>query len=406
MQAENTNTSPGFGALQGVKVVDLTRVLGGPYCTQIFADHGADVIKVEPPQGDEVRDWGPPFHDNNASYFIGLNRNKRSIGLDLTQPGGVEVLFRLLEEADVLIENLKPGTMERWGLGYQDVLQPRFPRLIHCRISGYGSTGPLGGFPGYDAIIQAMAGWFSVNGDPAAGPTRVGIPMVDMGTGLYAAVAVLMALLERQHSGQGQYIDMTLYDCALALMHPHVINYYLSGKVPGLTGNAHPNISPYDRFRTRTVDIFIGAGNNRAFQRVCTLLERPDLAADPRFADNRDRTTNRQELTAELESVLVKLDGEEVCQRLLDGGIPAGPILDTAQAMHAEHTRHRDMAVEKDWYRCVGTPIKFSRTPGQINSLPPQFSEHYQVVLEQHGFTDEELKALIEKGIVVEKRRK
>ncbi|MCB1814500.1 MAG: CoA transferase, partial [Candidatus Competibacteraceae bacterium] len=348
----------------------------------------------------------PPFHGTDASYFIGLNRNKRSIGLDLTQAGGVEVLFRLLEEADVLIENLKPGTLERWGLGYQEVLQPRFPRLIHCRISGYGSTGPLGGFPGYDAIIQAMAGWFSVNGDPAAGPTRVGIPMVDMGTGLYAAVAVLMALLERQHSGQGQYIDMTLYDCALALMHPHVSNYYLSGKVPGLTGNAHPNISPYDRFRTRTVDIFIGAGNNRAFQRLCTLLERPDLAADPRFADNRDRTTNRQELTAELESVLVKLDGEEVCQRLLSGGIPAGPILDTAQAMHAEHTRHRDMAVEKDWYRCVGTPIKFSRTPGQINSLPPQFSEHYQVVLEQHGFTGEELKALIEQGIVVEKRRK
>ena len=406
MQAKNNHTSPGFGALQGVKIVDLTRVLGGPYCTQIFADHGADVIKVEPPQGDEVRDWGPPFHGTDASYFIGLNRNKRSIGLDLTQAGGVEVLFRLLEEADVLIENLKPGTLERWGLGYQEVLQPRFPRLIHCRISGYGSTGPLGGFPGYDAIIQAMAGWFSVNGDPAAGPTRVGIPMVDMGTGLYAAVAVLMALLERQHSGQGQYIDMTLYDCALALMHPHVSNYYLSGKVPGLTGNAHPNISPYDRFRTRTVDIFIGAGNNRAFQRLCTLLERPDLAADPRFADNRDRTTNRQELTAELESVLVKLDGEEVCQRLLSGGIPAGPILDTAQAMHAEHTRHRGMAVEKDWYRCVGTPIKFSRTPGQINSLPPQFSEHYQVVLEQHGFTGEELKALIEQGIVVEKRRK
>ncbi|MCB1717471.1 MAG: CoA transferase, partial [Candidatus Competibacteraceae bacterium] len=169
MQAENTNTSPGFGALQGVKIVDLTRVLGGPYCTQIFADHGADVIKVEPPQGDEVRDWGPPFHGTDASYFIGLNRNKRSIGLDLTQAGGVEVLFRLLEEADVLIENLKPGTLERWGLGYQEVLQPRFPRLIHCRISGYGSTGPLGGFPGYDAIIQAMAGWFSVNGDPAAG---------------------------------------------------------------------------------------------------------------------------------------------------------------------------------------------------------------------------------------------
>jgi len=406
MPTDAIPSDTGFGALAGTKIIDLTRVLGGPYCTQIFADHGAEVIKVEPPQGDEVRDWGPPFHDGDASYFIGLNRNKRSIGLDLSQAGGAEVLFRLLQDADVLIENLKPGTLERWGLGYQDVLRERFPRLIHCRISGYGSTGPLGGYPGYDAIIQAMAGWFSVNGDPAAGPTRVGIPMVDMGTGLYAAVAVLMALLERQRSGRGQYIDMTLYDCAVALMHPHISNYHLSGKLPGLTGNAHPNISPYDRFRTRTVDIFIGAGNNRAFQRLCTLLDCPELAADPRFANNSDRTTNRDALTAELESVLVKLDGEEVCERLLSGGVPAGPVLDTAQVMAAEHSQHRAMVVNKDWYCCAGIPIKFSRTPGQIESLPPRFSEHCRAVLAQHGFSEAEIQSLIKQGIAIEQRRK
>ena len=176
-------TRPPSGALAGLKVIDLTRVLGGPYCTQILADHGADIIKVEPPQGDEVRDWGPPFHNDDAAYFIGLNRNKRSIGLDLTQDSGREVLLRLLETADVLIENLKPGTLERWELGYQEVLQPRFPNLIHCRISGYGSDGPMGGYPGYDAIIQAMAGWFSVNGTAESGPTRLGVAMVDMGTG-------------------------------------------------------------------------------------------------------------------------------------------------------------------------------------------------------------------------------
>jgi formyl-CoA transferase len=394
------------GALAGIKIVDLTRVLGGPYCTQIFADHGATVIKVEPPQGDEVRDWGPPFHAEDASYFIGLNRNKRSIGLDLSAAAGREVLFRLLDEADVLIENLKPGTMERWGLGYEEVLQSRFPRLIHCRISGYGSDGPLGGYPGYDAIIQAMTGWFSVNGEPDTGPTRVGVPMVDMGTGLYAATAVLMALLERTRSGQGQYIDMTLYDCAISLMHPHVINYYLSAKVPGLTGNAHPNISPYDRFRTRTVDIFLGAGNNRAFQRLCSVLGIPELASDARFKNNHDRVVNRRELSIELETILATLDGENLCEQLLQAGIPAGPVLNTEQVMQHPHTAHREMAAELDWYRCTGTPIKFSRTPGSIRSTPPQFGIHGRQILNEHGFTADEIEQLAANDILVEQRRK
>ncbi|MFO1350988.1 MAG: CoA transferase [Gammaproteobacteria bacterium] len=349
------------GALAGIKVIDLTRVLGGPYCTQILADHGAAVIKVEPPQGDEVRDWGPPFHEGDASYFIGINRNKRSIALDFGTPQGCEVLLRLLEDADVLIDNLKPGTLERWGLGYEAVLKARFPRLIHCRISGYGSDGPLGGYPGYDAIVQAMAGWFSVNGAPESGPTRVGVAMVDMGTGLYSAVAILMALLERSRSGQGQFIDMTLYDCAVSLMHPFVINYFLSGKVPGLTGNAHPNISPYDRFRTKTGAIFIGAGNDRAFQRLCGILERPELGTDPRFLHNQDRVANRAALTAELEAALAAVDGAAVCEQLLQAGVPAGPVLDAAQVMRHPHTLHRQMAVELDDYR-TGIPIVFTHS--------------------------------------------
>ena len=184
-----------LSALDGLKVIDLTRVLGGPYCTQLLADHGAHITKIEPPQGDEVRDWGPPFHGEMASYFIGVNRNKRSMGLDLSQHSGREVLLRLLESADVLIENYKPGAMEKWGIGYEDVLSKRFPRLIHARISGFGADGPFGGYPGYDAIVQAMAGWFSVNGGPETGPIRVGVPMVDMGTGLYTAIAILMAIV-------------------------------------------------------------------------------------------------------------------------------------------------------------------------------------------------------------------
>ena len=401
----NDDNGP-LGALAGMKVVDLTRVLGGPYCTQILADHGAEVIKVEPPQGDEVRDWGPPFHEGDASYFIGVNRNKRSVGLDLTKPKGREVLFRLLEEADVLIENLKTGTMENWGLGYDAVLKDKFPRLIHCRISGYGADGPLGGFPGYDAIVQATAGWFSVNGAPDAGPTRVGLAMVDMGTGLYSAIAILMALQERGRSGHGQYIDMTLYDCAVSLMYPHVPNYYLSGDTPGLTGNQHPNVAPYDRYRTKTVDIFVGAGNNRAFQRLCAALDNPGLAEDPRFGDNGARVKHREELTRILGDLLAERDGEEVCENLLKSGVPAGPVLDTAQVMNSAHTKHRDMAVELDgWYRMTGIPIKFSRTPGSVKSTPPKFGVHGRAILAEHGYTENQIDGLADAGVLVEKRR-
>ena len=395
------------GALDGIRVVDLTRVLGGPYCTQILGDHGAEIVKVEPPQGDETRDWGPPFNQaEDASYFVGVNRNKRSIGLDLGRLEGREVLLRLLERADVLIENFKPGSMEKWGLGYDDVLRPRFPGLVHCRISGFGTDGPMGGFPGYDAVVQAMCGMFSVNGSQASGPTRVGIPLVDLGTGLYAAIAVLMALLERSRSGQGQFIDMTLYDAGIALMHPHIPNYVLSGRLPELTGNAHPNICPYDKYATRTVDVFLAVGNDRAFRRLCAELDAPDLADDPRFASNGDRLSNRAALSARLQSLFAERDGEDLCRRLLAAGVPAGPVRDMAQVMNDEHTRHRAMAAEVDGYRGWGVPIKLSRTPGAIRRKPPRFGADGRAILEQFRFAPDEIARLIEDGVVLERRRR
>lgn len=393
-------------ALTGKRVIDLSRVLGGPYCTQILADHGAEVIKIEPPKGDETRDWGPPFHEGDAAYYIGVNRNKRAMGLDLTCPQGRELLLRLLDGADVLVENYKPGTMEKWGLGYEEVLRDRFPRLIHCRVSGFGSDGPLGGYPGYDAIVQAMAGWFSVNGEAGSNPTRLGIAMVDMGTGLYTTVAILMALIERERSGLGQYIDMTLYDCAVSLMHPHIVNYNFSNQIPLATGNAHPNISPYDTFRTRTVDIFIGAGNSGAFAKLCEELDCRALTQDSRFLHNIDRVTNRAELKAELESKLVKLDGAELCERLLQAGLPAGPIYNTAQVVAHPHTKHRQMNLEQDWYRMAGIPIKFSRTPGALRHLPPRYGQHSREILKEYGLKDAEISSLLTEGVVLEKRRK
>ena len=394
------------GALAGLKVVDLSRVLGGPYCTQLLGDHGAEIIKIEPPQGDEVRDWGPPFHEGDASYFIGVNRNKRSLGLDLSTEQGRAVLLRLLEDADVLLENYKPGSMEKWGLGYAEVISKRFPKLIHCRISGFGADGPYGGFPGYDAIIQAMVGHFSINGAPESGPTRIGLAMVDMGTGLYTCNAIMMALYERNQSGQGQYIDMTLYDCGLALMHPFVSNYYFSGKTPALTGNQHPNLSPYDKFPTKTCEIFVAGGNDRAWRRICQEVGRPGLGDDPRFKTNADRQTNRAALREELLPVLAEVDGNALCDRLLAVGLPVGPVRNTHEVMNHPHTKHRKMAVEKDWYKSWGIPIKFSRTPGSVRRVPPKFGSHGREILEEHGFSEAEIEQLAEDGVLVETRRK
>ncbi|HYB08717.1 MAG TPA: CoA transferase [Alphaproteobacteria bacterium] len=393
-----TNTAQ--GALAGLKIIDLTRVLGGPYCTQILGDHGADVIKVEPPGGDETRGWGPPFKGDTASYFIGVNRNKRGIVLDLTRPEGREVLLRLLEDADVLVENFKTGSLEKWGIGYEQTLKGRFPRLIHCRVSGFGADGPLGGFPGYDAIVQAMTGLMTINGEPDTMPMRLGIPIVDLGTGLYAAVGILMALAERTRSGKGQFIETTLYDSAIALQHPHTANWFLSGKPPRRTGNAHPNISPYDAYPTKTKPIFVGTGNDRQFQRFCAEIGRPDLPDDPRFRTNKDRVAHRDELSGEIKVALAAVDGEALAKTLLGQGVPCGPVRDVPEALSEPHTLHREMVISRDGYKGIGTPIKLSRTPGGLRRLPPSLGEECRDVLAEAGYAPEEIERLMESGAV------
>ncbi len=392
------STSP--GALAGIKVIDLSRVLGGPYCTQMLGDHGADVIKVEPPQGDETRGWGPPFQGDAASYYIGVNRNKRGIALDLAKPEGRDVLFRLLAKADVLIENFKTGTMERWGMGYEGVLAEKFPRLVHCRVSGFGADGPLGGYPGYDAAIQAMAGLMSLNGETEGEPLRVGIPLVDLATGLNAALAIMMALHERQHSGRGQFVEATLYDCAVALLHPYAANWFLSGKPPQRTGNQHPNVSPYDQFSTRTKPIFLAIGNNRQFQRFCAEIGKPALAEDPRFRDNKDRVVNRAALRREIEGAMTALDGEALTARLLDRGVPCGVVQGLPDVLTHPHTRHRRMVYEEGAYKGVGAPVKLSRTPPALRRTPPAFGAANREVLAEAGYSAAEIDRLIDAGIV------
>ncbi len=395
------------GALEGIKVVDLTRVLGGPYCTMILADHGADVIKVEPPQGDETRDWGPPFDAENheAAYYLGVNRNKRGIALDLANPAGRDVLMRLLEGADVLVENFKTGSMERWGLGY-DMLEQRFPGLIHCRVSGFGADGPLGGLPGYDAIVQAMVGLMSINGTADTGPVRMGTPVVDLATGLYSTIGILMALQERARSGRGQYLDMTLHDCGMALLHPSAANYLLNGKRPAGVGNSHTNIAPYETYPTATCEIFLAIGNDGQFRRLCEAIGRPDLPVDPRFTSNAQRVTNRQALMAELSKAFAAEDGQALSVRLSKLGLPIGPVLNVDEALAAPHTAARAMVTETDGFRALGTPIKLSRTPGSTRTRPPHFGQHGAEVLAEHGFTPGEIDGLVADGVVFTDRRK
>jgi len=393
------------GALAGIKVIDLTRVLGGPLCTQMLGDHGADVIKIEPPQGDETRGWGPPFRGDTASYFIGVNRNKRAAAIDLSRPEGREVLLRLLKTADVLVENFKTGTLERWGIGYEQVLRDRFPRLIHCRISGFGADGPLGGRPGYDAVVQAMGGLMSINGEPDGAPLRVGTPVVDLGSALNATIAILLALQERNRSGRGQFVEATLYDAAITLLYPYTANWLLSHQPPKRTGNAHPNVSPYDQFRTKTKRIFLGVGNDRQFSRLCEEIGRPDLRDNPLFRRNADRLTNRAALRRELEAALADLDGEAVALRLLEKGIPCGPVLEVPDVLQHPHTRHRQMVTSLGDYSGIGNPVKLSRTPATVRRPPPDFGSANHEILAEAGYSPGEIDALIASGVVSQSRR-
>ena len=385
--------------LTGTVVIDASRVLAGPFSAQILGDHGAEVVKVESFEGDDTRRYGPPYVEGGAPYYIGLNRNKQDLALDLGSDAGRDVLFALLEKADVFVENFKMSTWRKWGLSELDDLSRRFPRLIHCRISGFGEDGEYGGLPGYDAALQAMSGIMSVNGEPEVSATRVGMPVVDNTTGMYGAMGVLLALLERHRSGLGQRIEVTLYDSALALLHPHVSNVLYGGAAPR-TGNGHPNIVPYDLFPTGTVPLFLAVGTDRQFATLCAELGEPALAEDPRYLTNRDRVTNRDALRPTLEALLASQDGVALFNRLMSIGVPCAPVLTVAQALALDHTRTRQMQVTLGDYKGPGIPVKLARTPGSVRLPPPAIGEHTREVLARFGFDGPQIEALLSKQVV------
>ncbi|MET0679222.1 MAG: CoA transferase [Bradyrhizobium sp.] len=395
------------GAMTGLKVVDLSRVLAGPLCTQMLADHGADVIKVESPAGDETRGLGPPFDAaGQAAYFGAVNRGKRAMALDLSCPEGRDVLQVLLKDADVLVENFLPGTMERWGLGYENDLRARFPRLIYCAISGFGADGPLGGLPGYDAVLQAMCGLMSINGTHDSGATRVGVPIVDYVTGYNAFSGVLLALAARERTGAGQRVEATLFDTALALLIPHAANWICSGGTPGRTGSAHPNIAPYDKFAAADGEIFLGILNDGQFRRFCQKVGRADLLDDPRFRTNADRLGNVAALREEIQRALAVYPSEQLCRDLMRVGVPAGAVNTVPQAFAQAHVAHRDMLIEGEGHRAPGIPVKLAQTPGGAGRPPPRFGEHSREVLADAGFDNATIDRLIESGVVLPQREK
>ena len=393
------------GALEGIKVLDLTRVLAGPYCTMILADLGADVIKVEAPGGsDETRGWGPPFQNGVSAYYLCANRNKRSLTVDLKTEEGRDIIRELTKEADVLIHNFKSGSMEKWLLDY-DSLKKINSKLVFCSITGFGESGPYRHLPGYDYIIQGMSGMMSITGNQDGSPFKIGVAMVDILTGLYSAISIEAALLERERSGMGQKIDMSLMDAAVSSLANVASNYLISGNVPQRLGNDHPNIVPYSIFNTMDGEIIIAVGNNRQFTALCEAMEIPEIAKDEKYRTNEARVENRMELTEILENKLQLKPTHQWMELFSQNNIPCGPIQTMDQVFDHPQVMARDMVVqinhpEAGPVKLVGSPIKLSRTSTKLERHPPIAGEHTIEILQEAGYTPEKIQQLIQKKII------
>jgi crotonobetainyl-CoA:carnitine CoA-transferase CaiB-like acyl-CoA transferase len=366
--------------LSDVVVIDLSRVLAGPYCTMILGDLGATVIKVEQPgKGDDTRHFGPPYIAGESAYYLGLNRNKQSILLDFSTPEGKERLLKLVSTATVLVENFRPGSLERQGLGYE-ALRAINPGLIYCSISGYGQTGPYALRPGYDFVAQAESGLMSVTGEIEGDPQRVGSPVGDVSAGMFASMSILAALRVRDHTGKGQYIDISLLETTMSLLSNVSSNHLISGEEAQRFGNGHPNIVPYQAFHTEDGYVVVSCGNDRLYQALCHLLKRQDLAADPRFATNPQRVRNRKELVPVLQEEFLRRKTDEWLPELRAAGIPCGPINTVSQIYNDPHIQARGFVWECEHptagkIKLSGSPIHLSETPTRLYKAPPLLGE-------------------------------
>jgi crotonobetainyl-CoA:carnitine CoA-transferase CaiB-like acyl-CoA transferase len=399
------------GPLSGLTVVDCSTVLAGPFCTMLLGDLGADVIKVEPPEGDATRGWGPPWvgsgKSRTAAYYLAVNRNKRSLRLDLRSADGAAVLRRLLERGDVLVENFRPGALERFGFG-DDELARVNPSLVHLAISGYGVHGPDAGRPGYDFVVQAVAGLMSITGFPDAkggSPTKVGVAISDIATGMFASVSILAALVGRRDNEGGQRIDISLVASTLALLVNQAQNAFVTGRAPGRRGNAHPNIVPYETFTTADGEIAVAVGSERQWPRFCEAIGAPELAMDPRFATNGDRVEHRDELQPLLAERIAQRPSAEWLRALEAADVPCGPINDilTAFEMPSAKAAAMRVSVRDDGLGLVdqvGIPFELSRTPASIRGAPPSLGQHSDEILAELGYSAVEVQRLRDRGVI------
>ncbi len=395
----------GEGALAGIRVVDLTRALAGPYCTLMLADHGADVIKVEhPAEGDETRSWAPPRIGGVSAYYLSINRNKRSITVDLKHSDGKRVLERLVERADVVVENFSPGTLARLGFP-KERIRALNPRAILCQISGFGQDGPGRAWPAYDLIVQGMGGIMSLTGEPGRTPTMVGVPQADMVAGMFAAFAILAALHARERTGAGQVIDATMIGGQVALLSRQAARFFADGTVPKPEGNVHSSIVPYQTFRAADGFVNICCGNNALFERFCRAVELEDLLEDERFADNGKRVEHRTALIPIIERRIAQLAKADVVRRLREANVPVGPISGLDEVFADPTVRHLGLIAEVDHptagrVRAPGIPVRMDGTPPSIRLHPPLLGEHTDEVLAELAFTEREIATLRKDGAI------
>ncbi len=401
MQLPNPKELP--SPLDGIKVLDCSQILAGPYCSMLLADMGADVIKIEKPGGgDDTRRMGPPFLEEESAAFLAMNRNKRSTVLNFKHNDGVTAMKRMLVDADVVIENYRAGVMQRLGLSYEDVRELN-PSIIYCSISGFGRTGPYAERAGFDLIAQGMSGVMSFTGIPGSPPVKVGVPMADLNAGLYSAYGILSAYIHRLKTGEGQFLEVSIMEAALAYTVWESASYFATGQVPPPLGSSHRLSAPYQAFRTADGHITIGAPNQSNWQRMCKSIGRIDLLEDDRYADNAGRLTNRVQLEVDLEETFSERTTAEWCELLEDAGVPAGPIYNMAQVWDDSQVQARDMDVQLNHptvgkTRNIGLAAKLYGSPGRIHSPAPLLGQHTREVLTEFGFSEDEIADLISSG--------
>lgn len=405
-------------SLENIRVLDLSRVLAGPYCTQMLGDLGAEIIKIEKPgSGDDTRFWGPPFlkdKDGNdtseSAYYLSINRNKKSVAVDISTKEGQEIIHKLLENSDVLIENFKVGGLKKYGLSYDD-LEKKYPKLVYCSITGFGQSGPLAEEPGYDLMAQAMAGLMACTGEPDGAPMKVGVALSDIITGLHAAIGILAALNSREQTGEGQMVDVALVDCTLASL-TNLAQYFLtSGKPAPRQGNAHSTIVPYQALETQNGYIVVAVGNNEQFARFCKILGHAEWAKDERFAKNTARVMNRTILIPMIEKEMKKKTSAAWIEEMRGADVPAGPVNRMDEVFAVEQTKHRGMEISMDHVatpksiKLVGNPLKLSKTPVSYEFAPPVLGQDTQEVLEKVLNLSADKLAGLEKSGVIERAK-